>query len=198
MTRLILTRHGETDHNVNGILQGQLDTDLNDNGIKQAQQLSERLRDEDVAGVYSSDLKRARRTAEIIAGPHDIEVESLADLNERDYGVLEGEPKEKRQERIEATGSPWHVWVPEEGESLTDVAKRTVPIVEKVRKEHPEQTAVMVTHGGVNKAILATLIGADSGHGHVIRQSNACVNELEFEDYRGWRINCMNDVSHLD
>lgn len=197
MTRLLLTRHGETDYNRNGILQGQLDIDLNERGIEQAQQLSERLRDDDITAVYSSTLKRSRRTAEIVAGPHDLEVDSLEELNERSYGALDGEPKEKRQQRIESTGSPWHAWTPENGESLGDVANRSVPIIEQLRKEHMGETVVVVAHGAVNKAILATMVGADSGHGHVIRQSNTCINELEFEDYRGWRINRMNDVSHL-
>ncbi len=197
MTRLLLTRHGETDHNHNGLLQGQLDTDLNDTGIEQAQQLSERLRNDDITAVYSSDLQRSRRTAEIVAGPHELEVESLADLNERSYGDLEGEPNTVRQQQIEATGTPWHAWTPENGESLSDVAQRTVPAINQIRKEHADDTVIVVAHGSVNKAVLATMLGADSGHGHVIRQHNTCINELEFEEYRGWRINRLNDIAHL-
>jgi broad specificity phosphatase PhoE len=198
MTRLLLTRHGETDHNRNRIIQGQLDTDLNETGIEQAQQLSERLRDDDVTAVYASTLQRSRRTAEIIAGPHDLEVQSLEELNERSYGELEGEPAEKRQQRIEETGTPWHAWTPENGESPSDVAQRTVPAIEQIRKAHNGETVVAVAHGSVNKAVLATMLGADSGHSHVIRQHNTCINELEFEEYRGWRINRLNDVAHLD
>lgn len=197
MTRLILTRHGETDHNKNGIIQGQLDTDLNDAGIEQARKLSERLRDEDISAVYSSNLNRAQKTAEIIAGPHNIEVETVSELMERNYGVLEGEHREKRQQLVEATGSAWHNWSPEDGEHLSDVSQRTIPVVEEIRKQHHGETVVVVAHGSVNKSILATLIGADSGHGHAIKQDNTCINELEYEDYRGWRIKTMNDSSHL-
>lgn len=197
MTRLLLTRHGETGHNRDGIIQGQLDTDLNEDGINQAQRLADRLQHEDVTAVYSSNLKRARRTAEIVAGPHDLGVTPIQELNERSYGTLEGKPAEARQQEIEATGTPWHAWTPEEGEHLTDVAQRTIPAIEEIRERHPDETVVVVAHGSVNKAILATLIGADSGYGHVIRQDNTCINELEFEEYRGWRINSLNDVQHL-
>lgn len=197
MTRLILARHGETPYNKQGIIQGELDTDLNETGIEQARQLSERLRDEDITAVYASTLQRAKKTAEIIAGPHKLEVESIADLRERSFGELEGMPADERAEKIDEEGISWKEWTPEGGEHPEDVAERTVPVVESIRKQHPDETVVAVAHGQVNRSILATLVGADAGHGHVIKQDNACINELAYEDYRGWRIHRVNDTSHL-
>lgn len=198
MTRILLARHGETDHNKNGILQGELDVDLNDTGIEQAQQLSERLRDEDINAVYASNLQRAQRTAEIVAGPHELEVETLAELREQSFGDLEGEAVDTVMDKVKQSGSPWHQWAPETGESLDDVSQRAIPALQQIRKSHQDETVLVVAHGGVNRSVLATLLGADSGHGHILRQENTCINELEFEDYAGWRINRVNDTGHLD
>ncbi len=198
MTRILLARHGETDHNRNGILQGELDVDLNETGIRQAQKLSERLRNEDINAVYSSGLKRAQRTAEIVAGPHDLEVTPITELNERSFGELEGEPSETLKERFESSDSPWHAWEPEEAESLDAVTSRSIPALEQIRSRHDGDTVVVVAHGALNKAVLATLVGGDSGYGHALQQDNTCINELEFRDYGGWRIHRVNDVNHLN
>ncbi len=197
MTRLLLVRHGETEHNRNGIIQGDLDTDLNETGIEQAQQLSDRLRDQDIGAVYSSTLQRARRTAEIIAGPHDLEVTSIADLNERSYGELEGESIDTAFEQFEQSDSPWHTWKPESAEAAERVTRRTIPVLEQIRTDHTEETVVVVAHSAVNRSVLATLVGADAGYGRALKQDNCCINELRYTDYIGWQIHCMNDVSHL-
>lgn len=197
MTRVYLVRHGQTDYNENGIIQGQLDTELNETGEQQALALSERLQEENIDAIYSSTLQRAKNTAELIAGPHSVEIRPLEDLKDRSYGELEGEPKEKREEVIRKEGTPWHAWRPEDGEHLEAVRKRAVPALDAIRKHHGDETVVVVAHGNVNKSVLASLIGADPGHGHTLTQDNACLNELEHEEYRGWRVRTVNDTQHL-
>ncbi|MDY6770115.1 MAG: histidine phosphatase family protein [Candidatus Nanohaloarchaea archaeon] len=197
MTRILLARHGETDHNRDEILQGHTDVDLNEAGREQARRLAEHLAEEDVAAVYTSDLARARKTAEIVGVEHGLEPESLQALRERTYGELEGEPRDTRRDHIDHPDELDEL-KPDGGEDVDDVRGRVRPVINDIRREHGGDTVVLVGHGWVNRAILTAALGADSGRAHAIRQSNACVNELEYEDYRGWRINRVNDTSHLD
>lgn len=196
MTRLLLARHGETDQNRNDVVQGKLDVDLNDTGIEQAQQLAARIEDEDVAAVYASPLKRARRTAEIVAGPHGLEPESLNELEERSYGELEGEDRETYYEALIEHGNPL-TWAPDGGEDMQQVANRATTAVNQIRREHPDETVVAVAHGTLIKSFLAAALGVQPGHGHKIDLDNACLNHLTYHDYYGWRITGVNDVNHL-
>ncbi|MDY6768586.1 MAG: histidine phosphatase family protein, partial [Candidatus Nanohaloarchaea archaeon] len=153
MTRIILARHGETDHNHDKILQGQRDVDLNERGVEQAKQLSERLAAEDIDAVYSSDLERARKTAEIIGVEHDLEPEPIAALRERSYGELEGEPQESRRERVDHPDELDDL-KPEGGENLDDLTERIRPVLNDIHEEHAGETVAVVGHGWVNRAIL--------------------------------------------
>ncbi len=197
MTRLYLCRHGETDHNRKRILQGQKDVELNERGEKQAERLAERFRDEDIDAVYSSDLKRASRTAEKVAektGASHFEDERL---RERSYGDLEGEPHTARYEQIDGADE-LDDWKPEGGEDVHDVRERAAELLEEIEKDHPEGKVVVVAHGWVNRALLTHLLDAEEGRAHSIKQDNTAVNVLEKEEYRGWRLHRVNDASHLE
>jgi len=88
VTTLLLVRHGETDWNAEGRLQGHTDRPLNDFGRRQAAALAERLADDDIDAVYASDLARARETAEILADRLGLAVVTDPDLRERNWGQL--------------------------------------------------------------------------------------------------------------
>lgn len=94
--RLLIVRHGETDCNVQGIIQGQLDTDLNDVGRRQAEYVGSALQSEDINEVYSSPLRRAKETADAIVAVHpNHHLKRLSywvddRLKERGFGSLEG------------------------------------------------------------------------------------------------------------
>src|SRR6185437_15592133 len=90
MTTLLIARHGETDWNREGRWQGWADPPLNDTGRAQAKQLAGELRDTPFDAVYSSDLRRAFETAEILAAPHDIPVVADPGLREIDVGSWSG------------------------------------------------------------------------------------------------------------
>ena len=90
MATLLLVRHGETDWNADGRLQGHTDRPLSDFGRRQARQLAEELADESLEAIYASDLARARETAEIVGGRLELPVVLEPDLREKDWGTWEG------------------------------------------------------------------------------------------------------------
>ena len=90
MAQILLARHGETDWNRNGRVQGHTDIPLNATGIAQAQALAERLAGEPLAAVFASDLERARVTAAAVAARHELPVSIDPDLREKNFGSWEG------------------------------------------------------------------------------------------------------------
>src|SRR5512145_1936926 len=87
---VVLVRHGATDWNVQGRCQGATDRELTEVGVRQAEAIAAQLAEETVHAVYSSDLKRARRTAELISATHGLPVLVEEDIRELDHGDLEG------------------------------------------------------------------------------------------------------------
>ena len=167
MTTLLLVRHGETDWNRDGRWQGHSDTHLNDLGREQAARLAIELDGIDV--VYASDLARARETAEILAGPLDLDVHVDERLRERSFGAWEG----KTGPEIEAEFREAHArWLAGEGagaddaEPFADFAARVRGFVDDVLARHPGETVLVVAHGGSIRVIHALADGLDYVRDH--------------------------------
>ena len=167
MTTLYLVRHGETVDNVCQIMQGQTQGELNENGIRQAQTLSEEWRDKPLDVVIASDLKRSVDTAAIIAEPHGLEVVTTPLLRERDWGDFTGRyiPSLKGE-----------VW-PDNVETLENLLSRAGEFITYVRTTFPEKQVLAVGHGIMNKAIQAVYYGKPMSE--VRRMMNAEVRVLE-------------------
>ena len=150
MTTLLLVRHGETDWNAEGKLQGHTDRPLNDYGRRQARALAERLAGEEIEAVYASDLSRARETAEILGAQLGLPVAVDPDLREKNWGNWEGLTADERL-RIEY-----------EGESSEDHRSRTLRAVERIVERHPAGRVVVVTHGGSLRRLQAAVAGVAS------------------------------------
>lgn len=158
---LLLVRHGETDWNAAGRLQGQTDVPLNANGRAQALALASRLRAEGIRAIGASDLSRARGTAEIVGGALGLEVALLdADLRERGYGAWEG------LTRGECAARHPEAWArhvadprtpPPGGETAEALLARVVPAIHRAA-ERLASPAVLVTHGGVMRAFLSAVL----------------------------------------
>ncbi|HKI92794.1 MAG TPA: histidine phosphatase family protein [Gaiellaceae bacterium] len=147
MTTLLLVRHGETDWNAEGRLQGHTDRPLNDYGRRQAAALAEQLADEEIAAIYASDLARARETAEIVSGRIGLPVALDPDLREKNWGSWEGLTAAER-ERVE------HV-----GETTKEHRERTLRAVHRIAEQHPGECVVVVTHGGSLRRVQAAVLG---------------------------------------
>lgn len=167
MTELVLIRHGETDWNRELRFQGQADVPLNAVGMEQARRLGERLADEALDGLVSSDLTRARQTAGPIGQRNpQVSVAGVvldAALREQNFGVLEG----LRVPDIQ-TGQPdvWAKWLefqsdyaPSGGESTRQFHTRVMAALCELAKARGQQTLVVVTHGGVLDMVYRTARG---------------------------------------
>ncbi|MGH7885336.1 MAG: histidine phosphatase family protein, partial [Thermodesulfobacteriota bacterium] len=148
--QLILIRHGKTDWNELEKCQGSSDIPLNKNGINQAEKLAHSLRNEKLDYIYSSDLSRARITAEKIAGYHNIEIKIDHDFREMDQGDFEGLEFKYIREKYSHVLKEWRtnpetLTIPG-GESLTEVQDRAYKSVMKLLEKHYSKTVLVVSH----------------------------------------------------
>ncbi len=163
VTRLILVRHGETEASASGRCIGRTDLALSEAGRLQAVALASRLRRAGAAAVYASTSRRAVETADPIATALGVEVRRLADLCEVDFGALEGLTFEEVEASHPRTWSEWmrnptEVRFPG-GEALDDVARRARRARSQVLAACPGQAAVIVSHGGPLRVLLADALG---------------------------------------
>ncbi|ACG74202.1 phosphoglycerate mutase [Anaeromyxobacter sp. K] len=163
---LLLVRHGETDWNAAGRLQGQTDVPLNATGRAQALALAARLRAEGIRAIASSDLSRARGTAEIVGAALGLEIALLdPDLRERGYGAWEGLTRgecEVRHPDAWARHLADPRTPPPGGETHDALLARVMPAVHRVA-ERLASPALLVTHGGVIRAFLSAVLDAGPG-----------------------------------
>ncbi|MCR4394441.1 MAG: histidine phosphatase family protein [Dehalococcoidales bacterium] len=184
MTTIILIRHGDTDWNVEEIFRGRVDVELNENGIKQAQLLAKYLEDVPVKEIYTSPLKRALKTAEIIAGPHNANIIPSNELIDFDYGEWQGlsHDKVKNQYKTlyeEWLKSPQLVRMPK-GESLDDVRKRAVSLINQVIVRH-QGIIALVSHRVILKVIICALLGLDNSYFWNIRVDTCGITIFNYE-----------------
>jgi broad specificity phosphatase PhoE len=197
---LILVRHAETEWNRVGRCQGFTDVDLNDNGRRQIKELAKSLKDESIAYIYSSDLKRAIDTAKAIAEYHKLPVELDPDLREMDQGDLEGltfvEIKERYAELLNTWGeNPHRVKLPG-GESLKEVQERAWRAIERVYRRHTQETVVVVSHNLTIITLLCKFTGVGLKEFRKFKLKAASKNTILFENSH-FKVNIINDVAHL-
>jgi len=199
MTTIMLIRHGDTDWNVEEIFRGRVDVKLNETGIKQAQLLSKYLGDAPIGAVYSSPLKRAVKTAEIIAGPHNIGVKPSQELTDFDYGEWQGLSHKMVKEKYGATYNQWlrnpH-WVRmPEGENLFDVRRRICKLINQITARH-EGIVALVSHRVILKVIICALLGLDNSHFWNIKLDTCGITTFIYQEKR-FILEKHNDTSFL-
>jgi len=158
---LIFVRHGETLHNAERRFQGQSHVPLSEAGRAQAQAAAEALRDEPITHIFTSDLRRARETAEAIANEHDLTIVPDERLREFDFGAWEGmtwaEIVDLSPELLDhAPTQPRH-YLPPGGESFEDVVARVRAFLEQLRALPEDARVLIVAHAGVLHAAIAVL-----------------------------------------
>jgi len=199
MTEIILVRHGETEWNVKQVFRGRIDIELNETGIKQAELLAEYLTSTKIQAIYSSPLKRASKTAETIAGYHNLDVEITPGLIDFNYGKWQGLPHQEVKDKYKELYALWvshpdRVKIPD-GESLNDVRKRAMSVVGDVIAKY-KGTVVLVAHRVVNKVLICALLGLDNSHFWNIRQDTCGMTTFDYENER-FILTRHNDTSYL-
>jgi broad specificity phosphatase PhoE len=165
VTEILLVRHGETDWNAEQRWQGHADRPLNERGREQARTLARQLSGARLAAVYSSDLARARETAEIVAAARGLAVTPLQELREVNVGSWSGLRGAECEARFPEGYARWraggHGW--EDGETYEEMSARVVGAVRRIAARHPGETVLVVTHGGAIRSVLAHAAGLTYG-----------------------------------
>ncbi len=201
MITLYLVRHGETVANTERRIKGHSDSPLSELGVKQVEAVADRLAGESFSAIYSSDLGRARATAEIIASRHDLPIRTTDLLREAYLGLAqdltsdefaEQYPEEYRRWREDPVANR-----PPQAERLESVIERCGAFLRQVRDTHDdgEQIVAAVHTGSVRGLICAACDLPVSCHPK-IRSDNAALSILELGDRPGIRL--LNDTCHLD
>lgn len=157
-TLLCVTRHGETDWNLTGVLQGWLDVPLNERGREQAREMAVALASSGFAAICTSPLRRSTETAEIIAAGWGLATPATYDgIKERHFGVIQGMPKRE----LAITHPGLHEEIQrrnpaclfEGGEAIDTFTDRVLAGLAQIAADHPTQRALVITHGWVMDAI---------------------------------------------
>ncbi len=188
MTRLLLARHGETDWNREQRFQGHADPPLNQTGRAQAVDLSVALAAEPLAAVYSSPLRRALETAEIVAAAHGQKPITVDALMEIDVGSWQGLTRAEIEKRDPDQFARWLDHVDgfgfEDGESYEQLGGRVIPALLQLAVDHPGQRILAVTHGGPIRTALAHVDAVSHAESRTRGPTivNAFIVELAVED----------------
>ncbi len=200
MSRLLLVRHGITESNSARKFVGYSDVELSTAGYRQVERLRERLVDDKIDAVYSSDLSRALVTAEVISSEHKVDIVTCPELREVNYGNVEGLTFEEISRLY-----------PEVAESLTNFSlrlkfpggedfeafiERASKFLDKLKRHTPSQTILIVSHSGPLRVLVCRLLGIDVGHWRQIRLDNASLSIVETYS-RGAVVSLLNDTAHL-
>lgn len=163
--RIYLTRHGQTHFNLEERMQGHIDAELNEEGIKQAKALAERIKNDPIDRIFSSPLVRAHKTAALINEHHNIPLKLDDRLKEMSFGSWEGqvikEIKEIYKKEANAFWKAPETYVPIDGESFENVQVRVMSFLEDLLKEHGGETVLIVCHGMLIRNMLSILMGED-------------------------------------
>ena len=199
MKELILVRHGETVHNVAGIAQGWQDSELSERGAGQVQALARRLKAHGVDTLYSSPLQRALATAEAIRAETGLEIQTLDELREMNYGAWEGRSFLDVRREYEETYRRWIVdgsCPCPEGESHNDLLRRMASAFEHIRGNGTGRRVVVVTHGTAIRVGATALLNLPVMASRHFAQDNASMNVFVWRDR--WVLKTWNDTTHCE
>ena len=195
--RLIITRHGETEENEERIIQGHLHGTLSKIGIEQAKKVANRLKNEKINHIFSSDLARASDTAKEIAKFHqNIPLDFIEELRERYLGSLQGHniPSEWRPLK-------WNLELSKalKIETPEEIFERAKNFVGKLLNEYYGKIILLIAHNGINQALITHLLGKSwENIKDLEKQENTAITIFEFDENKNPLLKLMNCVKHLD
>jgi broad specificity phosphatase PhoE len=200
-TRVYLIRHAETEVTTEDRFAGSRDLPLNDEGREHAEELGTRLGGFELDAIYSSPLRRALETAQVVAQPHGLEVTVVAALRELDHGHWEGLTRQEVKQRFPQEYAAYERdsldSAPAGGEPAHAVIERAAPALLEIVHAHPDQTVGVVSHKTTNRLLIAYFLGIDlKRYRDRLGQRPACLNVLDFASDGDVKLMLLNDISH--
>jgi probable phosphoglycerate mutase len=199
-TRILLVRHGETDWNATGRIQGHSDTPLNEAGRLQARRAAQRLAREPVRALYSSDLARAFETATIIGASLGLTAVSSPQLRERQYGAWEGLTGAAIKAHYPELFAMWRAratdFAPPRGETRSELLSRALAELRTIRQRHLGQMVVVVSHGGLCNVLINHVLGNADDEQREFAFGNASIHTLDVTEEQ-WTVITLNEIAHL-
>ncbi len=201
VTNIYLARHGETEYNRCDQIQGRgIDASLNDTGIRQARAIAHHLQDASIHQIISSSLKRSRQTAETVAKIHRLNVLSYRDLDEMDFGILEGKPISEIESELKKLHDRWKSgnidFALKQGESPNAVFKRADSRARMIVDEHQHKNLLFILHGRLLRILLSEWLGYGLQNMHKIPHSNGALYHLKWNG-SGFKSLYINKTDHL-
>jgi alpha-ribazole phosphatase len=185
-TTVYLMRHGEVANGGEKRYNGHIDVDITGNGVQQMHRLAGLLEGKNISAVYSSDLIRSTKGADIISQRVGTSYNPLRALRERSVGAWEGLTAEEIKTRFPEEYLLWRAdllnYRPPGGECLLDVRDRILPVYRKLLSSHPDQMIALLLHGGVNRVILADALGLDMMNLFRVDQAYGALNIIDYFD----------------
>lgn len=182
--RIYLIRHGETANAKEQALNGHFDVALSSKGEGQIRAVANALQDRPIRAVYSSDLKRARASADIVSQPHKLKPVCYPALRELSFGAWEGlslaELNRKYPGEVAKRFKNPDTFQAEGGETFRQLRERVLPRFHEIVGCHPAEEIIIMAHGGVNRVILGHLLGIPFSNIFRIAQENAGINILQY------------------
>lgn len=204
MAIFYLIRHGVTKWNREGRIQGQLDVELAEEGRRQARRVGEGLVGEGIEYIYSSDLSRARETAQIIAGELRMSLTgTYRELREINFGRWQGMGIVEISEKYPQAYAHWRedmIGTPTPGgESFRMLAERSVKCIDHLAAKHPHGKIALVTHGGPIIYILGAIRKEDLKKRPPYKIANCSITTVSYNPSDDdWQVLAVNDIRHLD
>jgi alpha-ribazole phosphatase len=199
-TLIYLLRHGEVEGAATRRFIGHLDVPLSSLGERQCAVQAERLRGARLAALFSSDLTRARRSAEIIGAPHGLVPEIVPALREMDMGRWDGLTAGEIRAREPEAFAAWMARVGEfpfpGGESVPDLLARVAPAFDAIAAAHAGAAIAIVAHGGPNRALLCRALGVPLGRLLAFGQDYGALTVLQGVAER-WALRRLNETAML-
>lgn len=200
-TRLFLVRHGETDFNRKGMMQGRgIDAPLNDIGIKQAELVASTLEPEGAEKVIASSMQRAIQTAQPLSDRISRTVHTYRDLDEMDFGDLEGKRSADIQRELNDLHQTWVAGnitqtIPG-GESPQQVFDRADSCIRGILNDDGPQTKVLFLHGRLIRILLSKWLGYGLENMHKIEHQNGAINHI-MKNHVSFNVVYLNRTDHL-
>lgn len=201
ITRVFLVRHGATVLTAEDRFAGSIDVPLSEEGRAQARRLAMRLRPQGIAAVYASPLGRTVETAEILAAPYGLKVQTRPALREISHGRWEQMTRAEVAEKYPEEAANWEkdpfTFAPQGGESGLGVTARALPELLNIVRTHRGERVLVVSHKATIRLLISSLLGFDPRrYRDNLDQSPAALNVVDFKDPTRARLTLFNDTSH--